>query len=578
MKGEEVALGQQKLFDQPIRNLPDPYLLAVLAVSAGLGMYQLSWGLPNGNYSWAADALGPLTVLSIAQHSFGAWNSGWFYFKYPLGYPLLLLASYVPYLGALVLTGRFRHPTASYPYGFSNPESALYLMALSGRVLNVAMVVATVALTYGIGRRLVGRTAARLAGFFVLTAYPVVYYAHTTNLYVPSLFWLMLALWSTVVALQSDSRWPGAVLGIAAAMSVSTKEQDLPFLAVLPLMVIVSKRRTLAARLGGAQVWRQALWNAQTRATVVAALITGALANNLLLNPRGALNRVLNLTGHKLPGVTARLTPVEFAFFKGWPKELMYGRQLVDRMESTLGLPLFVVAVVGIFFVLRYRSRAAVCLLGPAAAYYFFALRTHATQIALRYAVPLIPIFALCAAVVCAAAMAGRWRRLATVGVAGLCLLGLARAVELDLLLRHDARYQAEAWINRNVKAGSVAEVYQKPTYLPRLPGFDVREVPLPERTIDGVGERHPDVIIISSAAKMGITHHWNADWRQGNTLVSVQPEARAFLDALENGRLPYRRVAQFSQHPVLLRLLVTSLCPEISVFERVPLGDHHVS
>jgi hypothetical protein len=556
----------------------DAYVLAVLALSAGLGLFQLNWGLPNGNYSWAADALGPLTVLGIARRSL-TWNSGWFYFKYPLGYPAMLLASYAPYLAVLVLTGRWRHPAVVYPYGFTHPETALYTMALIGRAVNAALAVVAVALTYGIGHRLLDRRTGLLAAWFVATAYPVVYYAHTTNLYVPSLVWASLALWSTVVATdEADRRWPYAVLGIAAAMGVSTKEQDLPFLIAPIIILVVRRRRLLPVALGRWRRWWRATWNAQMRVALSTGLVTAVIANNALMNPRGVVNRFLNLTGNKLPGVTARLTPVEFAFFKGWPKELMYGRQLVDRMESALGLPLFLVAVAGVLFVSRYRWRPAVYLLVPAFTYYYFALRTHATQIALRYAVPLLPVFAVCAAALCVAAMGGKWRRLANGCVVGLCLLSLARAVEMDLILQHDPRYSAEAWIKSNVRRGSVVEVYQKPTYLPRLAGLDVREVPLRERSIAGVEARHPDFIIISSAAKKGITDRWNPDWRRGNTLVLEEPAARAFLDALEGSRLPYSQVAHFVQRPVLLRLLVTSLCPEISIFRRVAVGDHSAS
>ena len=93
----------------------DPVLLGILALSAGLGMYQVDWGLPNGNLSWAADALGPVTVLGIARRSVGAWNSGWFYFKYPLGYPLVLLVAYAPFLALQILTGDLRDQAGVAP-------------------------------------------------------------------------------------------------------------------------------------------------------------------------------------------------------------------------------------------------------------------------------------------------------------------------------------------------------------------------------------------------------------------------------------------------------------------------------
>jgi hypothetical protein len=548
----------------------DPYLLTVLAVSVGLNLYQLNWGLPHGDASWAADALGPLTVFSIVRHSVASWNSGWFYFKYPLGYPLLLLMAYAPYLGVLVLGGRLRHPVASYPYGFSDIDSALYYLTLSGRLLSVAMVAATVALTYGIGRRLLSRTAGLLAAWFVATAYPIVYYAHTTNLDAAYLFWLTLALWATVVATESSQRWPYVVLGTAAAMAVSTKEQGFAFVLSLPVILVVTRHRALAGRFSGLRRWWMAIWNPGTRAGLAAAVVTFGVANNALMNPPGLGNRLLNLTGHQLPGVTARLTPLRFSLFKGGPKEWQYICQLSAVMESTFGLLLLLVVMAGAMclVVAWHRHRAAFCLLFPSAAYYFVSLRTH-DLITLRYVLPLIVIGGVCAGAVSAAAMAAK-PRLAGVFVMGLCVLSLARAAELDLLLRHDSRYAAEEWMRSHVPAGSVIETYQKPVYLPRFFGVEERAVPLEERSIDGVMQRRPDFIVISSAGKQGISHRWNPDWRQGQTLLVAVPAAQEFLSALEQGRLPYRQAAHFAQHPRLLRLRITSLCPKISIFQRV--------
>jgi hypothetical protein len=542
-------------------------LPVILLLSLAVNCYQLSWGLPNGNSSWAADALGPLTVFSIARRSVVPFNSGWFYFKYSLGYPLTLLASFVPYLSILMLSGRLRHPVPTYPYGFANPEAALYMLTLSGRVLSVAMVVAVVALTYGIGRRLLGRPAALLAAWLVATAYPVIYYAHTTNLDAAYLFWLTLALWATVVATENDRRWPYVTLGIAAAMAMATKEQGFALLSVLPLIIVVHGQCQLPAQGGPLRRWWAAAWNGRTRVGLVAAVITIAIADNAITNPRGFVNRFLNLTGHQLPGVTARLTPLEFSLFKGSAKEWQYISQLGHALDSTFGLPLFLVVVAGVIYVGWRRTRAALYLLLPAAAYYFVSLRTH-DLITLRYTLPLVVIGSLCAGAV-ALAVHAVTPRLASVVIVGLCALSFARAVELDLLLQHDSRYQVERWLKSHATAANTIETYQKAVYLPRLSGFDHREVPLEQRTLDGIEQRRPDFIIISSAAKKGITHRWNPDWRQGHTLLIPGPGAAAFLDALEREQLPYRRVARFEQRPMLLRLRITSLCPEISIFQR---------
>lgn len=545
----------------------DPWLWAVLVASAALGLYQINWGLPNGNHSWAADALGPLTVLSIVRHSLSSWNSGWFYFKYPLGYPLLLLLVDGPYLGFLRLTGQLGHPKAVYPYGFAHPETALHTMALLGRGVSLVCVLGTVALTYGIGRRLFGRTVGILAAWFVATAYPLVYYAHTTNLDSAYLFWLVLALWATVAAAETDRKWTYLVLGVAAAMAVSTKEQGFAFLLPLPVLIALRRRQALDAALG-ANRWGRVLWNPGTRAGLVATLVTVAVANNALYNPRGFVNRILYLGGHEIPEVPARLAPVEFAVFKGMAKEWQYLRQLIDGIESSLGLPLFLIAVAGTVYVLWRRGWSAAYLLVPAAVQYYLSLRTL-DLITLRYTLPLSVILGVCAAALCVRALATGPRLLPAALVASLCALGLARGIDLDLALRNDSRYQAEAWMREHAAEASTVEIYQKPVYLPRLKGMRVNEVPLEERTETRIAERRPDFVVISSAAIKGITHRWNPDWRQGHTLLVEQPEAAAFLDALEKERLPYRAVAQFTQQPALLRVRITSLCPRITIYQR---------
>ena len=547
----------------------DVVLLVILALSAGLGAWQLDWGLPNGNLSWAADALGPVTVLGIVRRSVGAWNSGWFYFKYPLGYPLVLLAVYSPYLVLQVLSGDFRDPRGAYPYGFADPERALFVLALLGRVLSVAAITATVALTYGIGRRLCDRVAALFAAGFAATAYPFVYYAHTTNLDAMYVFWLILALWSAVVVAQESGRvWAWALLGVSAAMAVSTKEQGFAFLLPLPVLAVAGVLRPHGGtRLG----WRAALggmWNRGPLTMAAAAIGTALVANNVLLNPAGFVRRILYLGGRQVPGVSARLAPVEFGLFKGVAKEREYVGQLLDALESSVGWPLLAVAAVGALWLVWRRRPAAAVLLLPALVHYCVSLRTL-DLITLRYTLPLLVVAAVCAGAVCADAVRSSWRRTALVPVVCLSLFGLARAVEVDLLLRDDSRYQAEAWLASHAPPSSTVEIYQKPTYLPRLAGLTVRAVPLPQRTVAGLAQRHPDFIVVSSASKRSITHRWNPDWREGRALLVGEPGAVEFLRALEGGALAYRPVATFRQTPRLLRLRINSLCPQITVFAR---------
>ena len=193
----------------------------------------------------------------------------------------------------------------------------------------------------------------------------------------------------------------------------------------------------------------------------------------------------------------------------------------------------------------------------------------------MRYSLPLVVIATILAASLLVQVLAqarGRPARaamLSAIGVVG--LLSLGRGFELDLLLRHDSRYQAEAWMRAHLPQGARGEVYQKPTFLPRLaPRFNVQEVPIRERTIAGIRQRKPDFVVLSSASYKSISHTWNPDWRQTGTLLLSMPEAGEFVKALDAGQLDYQRVATFRQHPRLIRVRITGLCPEIVVYQRV--------
>ena len=543
----------------------DPWLAVVLGVAALLGLYQLDWGIAVGTedwtHSWTVDALEPLTVLGIVHRSFSGWNSGWFYFKYPLGYPLMLSAALAPYLGYIFATGGLHRLTGAYPYGFAQPEHTLFVLAILQRSLNVLFTIGTVALVFGIGRRLFGRRVAVLGAWFVATCYPVIYYAHTSNVDASYVFWLVLALYCAIAARTSERRWPWVGMGLAAAMALSTKEQAFGFLLPLPVLVLIERVRSP----GSLRVcWRPVLLMAAT------AIITLVLANNILFNPLGFVARLAFLLGHPLKPVTVPLKPVEFAWFKGG-LELTYLRQLGEALDSGFGLPLAGLVVVGAALVAWQAPRDALWLLVPMGTYYYLSLRGQ-QLITLRYSLPFLVVAALLAA----ALLDGLHRRARQAVVRGsaaalilaLGVLALGRGIELDLLLRGDSRHQAEAWMRTHLPDGARGEVYQKPTYLPRFPRrLQVNYVAMEQRSVADFQSRRPDFVVLSSASLKSISHIWNPDWRTTRTMLLEVPNASQFVVALRGGALGYHRVAIFRQHPRLLRMRTTGLCPEIAVY-----------
>ncbi len=552
-----------------MRSRFDVWLGALLGASLLLCIDHLEWGLPHGNESWAADAMGPLTVLNVGRRQLAEFNSGWFWFKYPFGYPLLLLAAYTPYLGYLWLSGGLRNPTRVYPYGLEDPETTLYHLALLGRLVNVVAIVGTVVLTYDIGRRLLGRRAGLIGAWLVATAYPLVYYAHTTNQDAAYLFWLTLSLWAAVVVVTSAASWAYLALGAAAGMAMATKEQGFALLLGLAIVLVVHGLENQEAHLAPPKrLWR-ATFHRGTLSGLGVALAVWLVAGNALLNPAGFLNRLRDLTGNPVAGLSSRVTPVEFSWFKGWPKEWQYLSETFDVLASTFGLPVFLAGAVGAVYLTRRRPRAALCLLVPAVAYYLISLRTHHV-LTLRYTLPLMPILAITAAALLLR-LVQSGRRAAFLAVALLLALAGARAVEMNLLLRWDPRYDAEAWMAENLPRDSHVETYQKPVYLPRFAGLDAKLVPLQERSVEAVLQRRPDVIVLSSASHKTIHHFWTADWRQGDgSLLTEVPAATEMLRALESGELPYREEARFARSPVFLAMRITSVAPQIRIFRRV--------
>lgn len=544
----------------------DRALLAVLAVSAALGIYQIDWGLPVGTdswtHSWTVDAMEPLTVLGIVNHSFSRWNSGWFYFKYPLGYPLLLSGILAPYLGVLHLSGGLHKLSSAYPYGFARPDRALFTLAILQRGLNVAFTLGTVVLVYAIGCRLFRRRAALLAAWFVATSYPIVYYARTSNVDASYVFWLMLALYCAIVASETERGRPWFGLGLAAGMALSTKEQAFGFLLPLPFLVLVPRVRAHGAR---------ALWSRPVLLMAGAAIATMIVANNALFNPLGVVARIAFLMGHPLKPVDVPLKPVEFAWFKG-QLEWTFLRQLWESLDSGLGIAVACLAIAGAIGLWRL-PRAATWLLVPTVAYYYLSLRAQ-VLISLRYSLPVVVLAAITAAVLLdelrVRSRPGAVRSAVLVATVLLSALSLSRAIELTLLLRDDSRHQAEVWMKTHVPDGARGETYQKPTYLPRFPRrLQVSFIEMPQRTVDQFQQRQPDFIVLSSASRRTTTHIWNPDWRKTRTVLLAVPEAVRFIGALKKGTLGYHPVATFHQEPRLVHVRTTGLCPEITVYAR---------
>jgi len=536
-------------------------------------VFHSNWGLPNGNQTWAADAVAPMTPLAVAYKTFleNGFDSGYFYFKYPVGHQLLLAAATAPVAAVAYFTGDLTKISTDYPFGFKHPEAYLAAMAMIARLLSAVFATGIVALVGHIARRM---DDARTGIFAALTAagcYPLLFYAHTSNVETAFLFWAMLALYGAVRGVE-DSR-PTCLLlfGAAAAMAVSTKEQILGFLALLPLVLVA--RQIIVAR--GHTGWSRMLPSG-TIAGALLAVIVWLGVNAAFFNPSGFLNRIRFLT-HTLPDdVRARYAGYEFPidFSTSWTlsDELTHVGKALSAVVSSIGWPAACLAIVGIVLLAVRRRPVLWYVLAAAAGYYLVSLRVL-KQVEIRYVMPWSVLAAIPAgAVLSRLSERSRLGRTAAIAVVA---FGLVYSGEVLRLLADDARYEAEAWMAPYLERGHSVEVFQSWTYLPRWQREpSVSKPPTDEMSISAVRARRPDFIVISSKGKEGITMYPNPDWRDGRGMMLVREDNLAMLEALEGGHLGYERVQGFDRRPWIPRELITSLDPAIDIYRRTESPD----
>src|SRR5260370_376683 len=84
-----------------------------------------------------------------------------------------------------------------------------------------------------------GAEGGRVGGVVVAGCYPFVFYAHTSNVDMPLLFWIALAVAAALAAADRDSTLGAAVCGGAVAMALLTKEQSLGAIVVVPIVWVL---------------------------------------------------------------------------------------------------------------------------------------------------------------------------------------------------------------------------------------------------------------------------------------------------------------------------------------------------
>jgi len=545
-------------------------IVVLLVISGTLNFYHISWGLPNGSTSWAWDANTPVSPLRMA---YLITRCQFYFSKYPAAHSLLLLGLNAPYIAYLYITGDFKDPAKKYPYGFVDPERSLTVLFLIDRAVSAIMGVGIVLLLYLIGRRRFGEIAGLFSGAAIALNVIFIYHSHTTNVDVPYLFWMMLTLYFFDRALESAELRHFVLLSIFAAISVCTKESVIGVLAgmLIPLVwVALRGRRWRGLGVGG---------------------VIRAVGDKRLLLGLATFLIAFAVVGCAVPGLGYWFAKLRWASPQfdlsgehvaatGGVKDLRVIPAVFSYISRSFGIPMSALLWLGALWLTVSFIKHIWPYVILAISYYYVFLRNWSSS-SYRFSMPEMVLLALLGAPLIACLIKGRisfpgkmsalTNRIVRVGairltarviIAGVFGYTLVHAATMPWLLSHDARYSAEAWLEKNAKPGQTVELLMGETSSPRPPQWMtiVKLDKKTDRTPEGVAARRSDFLIVSGRGL-------RPDQYPEGFHFDIEPVVKE----LESGELGYKRVAMFKTRPLIdIPLSHNTINPLIVIYKKM--------
>lgn len=540
----------------------DRRCLVLAGIAIVLFLIGSTWGIPFAtseitDRGWDVDGVAGMSVLAEFHNLLIHPKPDW-YTAYPLFHYLVLGGLYAPYLAWLRLSGGFPAPSEDFPYGFEDPISTLAILTIIARAINVLMAVGIVVATYLIGKTLWDNVAATWAAVVVLLAGPVVFYARTSNLDVPALFWTALGTLIAVrILTQGLTRRRAVVLGVVAALAVATKDQA--YGALVPGLVFLAIAVTWPGERADGQLRVKQVWRELLVMTVVGAAVY-AVANGIVFSPSRFVRHVEFVTGFERSFFNLQhastLTILRPATVSGYATLLW---DILRATATSLGPLLLLVGLIGMIFAWR-RQPASRLLVWMAVGFVVLAL-FPIRHMQYRYA--LFPGFVL--ALFAGYAISWAWgqggpRRVlaAVVIVIGVGWEALT-AIDLTHQMLSDARYGAGAWLAREADPGDRVGYFGVRHQLPLIPEgvmpIELRDAPDPVERLTGGSMRF--VLVAPD--------YFSDPSRERSLFL---PET--ILNRLKDGTLGYRRVAVFETRSLLRRPLpyLPYVNPTVQIFE----------
>jgi hypothetical protein len=563
------------------RELRSSPLAWILCAAFAVHIVGLTWGLPAAD-AWEDDGIAPRDFLVGAYETYLPGH----YFTYPPVHLLGLSVLTSPVWGLALA----RAPSLSQSDVVATmiQVPTMTPLTLVARFVSELMALGIIYFIAKLAEEVWGKRASLCVALVIAVNAPLTYYAHTSNLDVPYMFWASFALLETSrVIVRREPRRLRRVF-LFAALAVGTKDQAYAiFLAGFPVAMalwLLLDREVKARR---AEIAKQ-LAISLAISGVLFLLVSGAITN-----PSGFRARI-----HFLLGPASQ----NHAYYAtSWLGRFEILRDLALGWDRFYPYPFALAALAGLWAHLSGTRRAGeahrlvaglVPLLGGLSFILCFNLTARRTEH--RFALPEMLLLAVYAGVafdrLLELCRAGAARAAAVVSVTGLVAWGLFECVAVDANMLLDPRYDAEAFLAAHVHEGDVVETYGANAYLPRFPKEarvtrvdtsdlstrnplpDVQELQAPFADIEA---RKPRFILVSDA--------WV--WRYfafgappgGRVVAPEQAErerdeaTRAYFHHLHENALQYHLVhlSTFSSKLWPARPIHQSTAKDIRIFER---------
>ncbi len=561
--------------------------LAWVVILAGVvRVIGIGWGLPSSD-GWDNDGVAPRDFLAGLVETFVPGH----YFTYPPVHLLLLAVLTLP----ITVVALVRAPSLSQNDVVGEILKVPYMTANAyvARSVSLVMSLATIVLVARIAEELRAlstdredprvRRAGLCAGAFAAVNLSATYYAHTSNLDTAYLFWAFASLLVFVRALTRRDPQRLRRAFVLAVLAVGTKDQAFGlFLYAFPVALAL-----FVALDPWARTRRRAVLREIAVASALAAVVF-LVADAVVFNPTGFRARLAFLAGSASKDFVT--------YTSDWTGRGRMLRDAAKVFDHYYPFSLTAVGLAGIAVqaIRAPRSIASAIPLFSAVSYTalfnFTALRTDH-----RFFLPqslLLAIYGgLALEPVVFAAQA--WVRiLGQAALAASFALAIHKCLAVDAVLLYDPRYEAEAWLEAELKDGELVETYGNNVYLPRFPAkarvirvgpepLDRRN-PLPgvvevQAPFEGAAERHSRFIVLPGGWLWRYLIDPNPRLEPGQTMPPTQartatdPAGTRFFARLTRSMDEYGVVRGFKYRPYFFPMLDihASTAREVWIYER---------